>query len=92
MPLSSVDLPEPFGPTIAVSDPARKRPIEMVHRRMPVIAQRQIVELDRGAHSSAPIAIQISCDNERRDRRRAWHDAHLGKAERHTLRHSGAGM
>ena len=44
MPLNSVDLPAPFGPTTAISAPAVDRAVEMMHRRMAVIAEREVAE------------------------------------------------
>ena len=43
MPLNSVDLPAPFGPTTAISAPASTCAVQMMHRRVAVIAERQIV-------------------------------------------------
>ena len=43
-PLNSVDLPAPFGPTTAISAPASTAPSEVMHRRMAVVAERQIAE------------------------------------------------
>ena len=53
-PLNSVDLPAPFGPTTAVSEPASHRAVEMMHGRMAVVAQRQIAELQLRGHRHRP--------------------------------------
>ena len=56
MPLNSVDLPAPFGPTTAISAPASTGAVQMMHRRMAVIAERQIAEFERRAHRQLAIA------------------------------------
>ena len=60
MPLNSVDLPAPFGPTTAISAPVVDRAVEMMHRRMAVVAEREIAELQRRAScaSSAHVIAQ----------------------------------
>ena len=50
MPLNRVDLPAPFGPTTATSAPLAIVAVEMVHRRMAVVAERQIVKGKRSVH------------------------------------------
>ena len=50
MPLSRVDLPAPFGPTTATSAPAGDRAVEVMDRRMAVVAERQILEFQRRVH------------------------------------------
>ena len=56
MPLNSVDLPAPFGPTTAISAPAVDLAVQMMHRRVAVVAERQIAEFERRAHDSSAIA------------------------------------
>ena len=46
MPLSSVDLPAPLGPTMASSSPLRHLAGDVMHGGMPVIAERQVAKLD----------------------------------------------
>ena len=55
-PLNSVDLPAPFGPTTAVSEPVAHRAVEMMHRRMAVIAERQIAEAKLRGHRRHRVA------------------------------------
>ena len=56
MPLSSVDLPAPFGPTTAISAPASTSSVQVMHRRVAVIAERQVAEFERRAHCQLAIA------------------------------------
>ena len=44
MPLNRVDLPAPFGPTTATSAPVSTAPLEMMHCRVALIAERKITE------------------------------------------------
>ena len=60
----------------------------MVHRRVPVIAKRQIVDLDGAAHSSAPMASQISAMATKAPASRGK-QARLGQRKGRTLRHGG---
>ena len=60
MPLSSVDLPAPFGPTIASSSPLLHLAGDVMHGGMPVIAERQVAKHDcrlfvLHAHANAQI-------------------------------------
>ena len=50
MPLNRVDLPAPFGPTTAISAPVLDRAVEMMHRRMAVVAEREIAKFQRRGH------------------------------------------
>ena len=50
MPLNSVDLPAPFGPTTAISAPVCDGAVEMMHGRMAVVAEREIAELQLRGH------------------------------------------
>ena len=51
MPRNSVDLPAPLGPTTASSAPGRDLAVEVMHRRMPVVAQRDVAELQLRGHA-----------------------------------------
>ena len=44
MPLNRVDLPAPFGPTTATSAPFSTAPLEVMHRWVPLIAEREIAK------------------------------------------------
>ena len=50
-PRNSVDLPAPFGPITATSAPGGDLAIEVMHRRMPVIAERDVLEFDLRGHA-----------------------------------------
>ena len=50
-PRNSVDLPAPFGPTTASSAPGGDLAIEVMHRRMAVIAERDVAEFDLRGHA-----------------------------------------
>ena len=58
MPLNSVDLPAPFGPTTAIRAPAADLAVEVMHRRVPVVAERHIAKIqcagDRLWHRPSP--------------------------------------
>ncbi len=54
MPLRSVDLPAPFGPTTAVRLPGRDLAVEMMHGRPAAVAERQVVEADARSRFSCP--------------------------------------
>ena len=56
MPLSSVDFPAPFGPTMAVRLPGGDLAVEMVHGRVAAVAERQVLEADGSprAHAGLP--------------------------------------
>ena len=43
-PFSSVDLPAPFGPTTAVSDPSANCSIQVMDGRMAIVAEREVGE------------------------------------------------
>jgi hypothetical protein len=69
-PLNSVDLPAPLGPTTAISAPGFDRAVEMVHRRMAVVAERQVAESQLRRHIRPFSAIaQKSPQPQERDRR-----------------------
>ena len=51
MPRNSVDLPAPLGPTTASSAPVSDLAAQMMHRRMPVVAQRDIAKLQLCRHA-----------------------------------------
>ena len=79
MPLNSVDLPAPFGPTTAISAPGLHRPVQMMHRRVAVIAEREIAEFERRAHDhiaqrtaphSAAISTETAASRSSAERRR----------------------
>ena len=49
-------MPAPFGPQIATRAPGLDLGIEMMHGRMTVVAERQVMEADGGAHGRSVIA------------------------------------
>ena len=59
MPLNKVDLPAPFGPTTASERAGLDRAVEMMHGRMALVAERQIVK----AHAHRLMAQRVAQKN-----------------------------